>query len=428
MDRLVLPGLTALAFALALIQRPGEATSDTKIGLHVDPVSFLGDVAAAWSPTEDLGHVQGGQYGGYLFPMGPFFALGRVLGSRRGSCTGCGSGCPVPWPAWGIVRLMDALAGRPRGAAHLIAGLLFLLNPYVAVFTARTSVTLLGYAALPWLLLCVHRGLRAPRSWWWPAAFALAVACTGGGVNAAVTAWVLLGPLLLARVRVADARGRRARAALVRLADGAADRARGGLVGDPDARAGAPRRRLPALHRAARDDLVDDEPARVPAADGLLDLLPRRRLRRAAAAAVRRRRGVPVRLAGGARRAAGAGGRAQLVRAAAALAGGRVPARARARRPRGDGRRLPGGDAAAARDELHLQPRRAAAVPAHDLQGGAAGGARARGPRRAGGGARGALAARRAAGRCRCSRRSPWPGWRRSRAGRWCAGRRSTRS
>ena len=90
----------------------------------------------------------------------------------------------------------------------------------MAVFTARTSVTLLGYAALPWLLLCVHRGLRAPRSWWWPAAFALAVACTGGGVNAAVTAWVLLGPLLLAALRAA----RRAmvgarRAAGVRLAD-----------------------------------------------------------------------------------------------------------------------------------------------------------------------------------------------------------------
>ena len=58
---------------------------------------------------------------------------------------------------------MDAFAGRPRGVAHAVAGLLFLLNPYVVVFTARTSVTLLGYAALPWLLVCVRRGLRAPR-------------------------------------------------------------------------------------------------------------------------------------------------------------------------------------------------------------------------------------------------------------------------
>ncbi len=203
MDRLVFPGLAALGFALALIQRPGEATSDTKIGLHVDPVGFLGDVAASWSPTEDLGHVQGGQYGGYLFPMGPFFALGRIAGLSPWLTHRLWLGLVLALAALGVVRLMDALAGRPRGAAHVVAGLLFLLNPYVAVFTARTSVTLLGYAALPWLLLCVYRGLRAPRSWWWPAAFALVVACTGGGVNAAVTAWVLLGPVLLALYELA---------------------------------------------------------------------------------------------------------------------------------------------------------------------------------------------------------------------------------
>ena len=191
-------GLAALAFALAVAQRPGEASSDTKIGLHVDPVGFLGDVASAWSPTEDLGHVQGGQYGGYLFPMGPFFALGRLAGLDPWLVQRLWLGAVLALAAWGTVRLLDSLLGRPRGAAHVVAGLLILLNPYVAVFAARTSVTLLGYAALPWLLLCVHRGLRAPRSWWWPAAFALVVACTGGGVNAAVTAWVLLGPLLLA--------------------------------------------------------------------------------------------------------------------------------------------------------------------------------------------------------------------------------------
>jgi len=55
------------------------------------------------------------------------------------------------------------------------------------VFTARTSITLLGYAALPWLLVCVLRGLRTP-GWRWPAVFALIVTASGGGVNAAVTA------------------------------------------------------------------------------------------------------------------------------------------------------------------------------------------------------------------------------------------------
>jgi len=56
---------------------------------------------------------------------------------------------------------------------------------------------LLAYALLPWLLLCVQRGLRDPRGWWWPAALALLVTSLGGGVNAAVAGWVLLGPALL---------------------------------------------------------------------------------------------------------------------------------------------------------------------------------------------------------------------------------------
>src|SRR4051812_30154899 len=82
MRRRSLPvALAALSLLIALVQRPGLASSDTKIDLHVDPVGFLGDVASAWSSTGDLGHVQGGQYGGYLFPMGPFFALGHALGA-----------------------------------------------------------------------------------------------------------------------------------------------------------------------------------------------------------------------------------------------------------------------------------------------------------------------------------------------------------
>ena len=31
------------------------------------------------------------------------------------------------------------------------------------MFTGRTSVTLLGYALMPWLLLVVYHGVRSPR-------------------------------------------------------------------------------------------------------------------------------------------------------------------------------------------------------------------------------------------------------------------------
>ena len=63
------------------------------------------------------------------------------------------------------MRLLDALGpdGPRRGVLHAAAGALYIVNPYVTVYANRTSIALLSYAALPWLLLCVHRGLRAPR-------------------------------------------------------------------------------------------------------------------------------------------------------------------------------------------------------------------------------------------------------------------------
>jgi len=181
-----------------------------------------------WTPSGSLGHVQGGQFGGYLFPMGPFFAGLHAIGVSPWLIDRLWLGLLLALSAWGVVRLMDAVLqdryGSHRGVAHLAAGAIFVLNPYVVVFANRTSVTLLGYAALPWLLLAVHRGLRTPGRWWWPAAFALLVTATGGGVNAAVTGWILLGPLLLfvyeigvVRVPWRDARGFAWRAAVATL-------------------------------------------------------------------------------------------------------------------------------------------------------------------------------------------------------------------
>ncbi|HEU4991667.1 MAG TPA: alpha-(1-_3)-arabinofuranosyltransferase family protein, partial [Luteimonas sp.] len=197
-DSLIPGGLAALAFLLALLQRPGWIVAETKVDLHVAPQSFLHDVLSAWTPQESLGHVFAGQYGGYLWPMAPFFALGNAIGVPEWVVGRLWIGLLLALSAWGMVRLLDAFAGRPRGAAHLVGGALYMLNPYVVTYLGRTSITLLASAALPWLLLCVHRGLRDPRGLWWPAAFALILTSTGGGVNVAVTAWLLLGPLLLA--------------------------------------------------------------------------------------------------------------------------------------------------------------------------------------------------------------------------------------
>ena len=118
-----------------------------------------------WSPTSDLGHVFGAQYSGYALPMAPWFALGDALGL----------------PVWLVHRLWlgdaprargvgrRAAARRARGRAraaslHAAAGVLFIVNPYVTVYANRTSIALLSYAALPWLLLArPPRAARAAR-------------------------------------------------------------------------------------------------------------------------------------------------------------------------------------------------------------------------------------------------------------------------
>ena len=193
-------GFAALALVIAFWQRPGLATSDTKIDLHVDPLRFLGDVASVWTPTNGLGEVHSAQYGGYLWPMGPFFALFHELGISPWVVQRLWFALVLFLAAWGLLRLLDELIGRPRGIVHLVATAFFIINPYTVVFTARTTITLWGYAALPWLLLAVHRGVRTQRgwrAWWWPAAFALMFMSTGGGVNAAVVFYMAVGPVLL---------------------------------------------------------------------------------------------------------------------------------------------------------------------------------------------------------------------------------------
>jgi arabinofuranan 3-O-arabinosyltransferase len=197
-DKAVPLALTAAAYALAFAQSPGYASSDTKIDLHVDPGGFLGEVTSLWAPTGSLGHVQGAQHGGYLFPMGPFFAALHGLGLSPWVVQRLWLGTLLALAAWGVVRLLDATLSPRRGIAHVVAGAVVLANPYVIVFANRTSVFLLGYAALPWALYAAQRGLREPRGWRWAALIGLITSASGGGVNAASVAWVVVAPLLLA--------------------------------------------------------------------------------------------------------------------------------------------------------------------------------------------------------------------------------------
>ncbi|QKG25228.1 coagulation factor 5/8 type domain-containing protein [Actinomadura verrucosospora] len=181
--------LTALAFGT----RPGLILADTKIDMAVNPLGFLGRALHLWD-AEQFGQLQN-QAVGYLFPMGPFHALGHLIGMP-------------PWITqrfWTSLLLCLAFAGTWKLAnrlgiggpgSRLIAAMAYALAPNALATLGQISSEYMPVAMLPWIVLPLVTAasgeggrLRAA------ARSGLAVACCGG-INATATVAVLIVPLV----------------------------------------------------------------------------------------------------------------------------------------------------------------------------------------------------------------------------------------
>ena len=201
-------GLMALALAPYLL-RPGKLTSDTKLYLHTNPLEFLARVVFMWDRQVAAGTVSH-QHVGYLFPMGPFFAVGELLGLPD-------------WVTqrlwWASIAFVAGLGARwlalRLGASRLgalVAAVVYMFAPYQITFTARLSVLLLPFAVLPWMIGHTLRGLeRLPRergAWREPAWIAL-LAMGAGSVNLSALLLVAIGPAIAVAWRAFDVGWRR---------------------------------------------------------------------------------------------------------------------------------------------------------------------------------------------------------------------------
>ncbi|MEV6812102.1 alpha-(1-_3)-arabinofuranosyltransferase [Micromonospora sp. NPDC051296] len=179
--------LTAIAFG----QRPGQVTFDTKLDLAANPIHFMARALHLWNPEATSGELQNQAYG-YLFPMGPFFAAGQLLGVPPWITQRLWTALLLAAAFYGLLRLARALNIGTEPTRYA-AALGYALAPRILTEVGALSSETLAASMLPWVLLplvSVRRIGSARR-----AAALSALAVLGmGGINAAVVLLALLLP------------------------------------------------------------------------------------------------------------------------------------------------------------------------------------------------------------------------------------------
>ena len=190
-QRLGVSALALLAYLPALLAAPGRMPSDTKLYLYLDPGRLISDAPYTWDNRQFAGWVPH-QTVTYLWPSGPWYWLFEQL--------------RVPdWVAhrlWIATLLFVGGLGVRWAARHLglagagaiTAAFVYQLSPYILPYLSRTSLMLLPWAAVGWLVgLTVRSATRT--KWRDPAIFALVI-FTVGSPNATALAMIAPAPVL----------------------------------------------------------------------------------------------------------------------------------------------------------------------------------------------------------------------------------------
>ena len=192
--------LVALPFATA----PGDIISDTKLDLAINPARFLARALTLWDPTQ-FGQLQN-QAVGYLFPMGPFFALGRLIHLDPWVIQRLWIALVLIAAFLGTVALAGRLGiGTPR--TRILGGLSYAMSPIGLSLLGVLSAQFLPAAMLPWVLLpLAGPAVRGGRGHARAAAQSAAAVAACGGTNASAMIPVLVAAVLFLLARSRPAR------------------------------------------------------------------------------------------------------------------------------------------------------------------------------------------------------------------------------
>jgi arabinofuranan 3-O-arabinosyltransferase len=190
-QRLGVLALALLAYIPALVAAPGRMPSDTKLYLYLNPGRLISDAPYTWDNRQFAGWVPH-QTVTYLWPSGPWYWLFEQLrvpdwiAHRLWIATLLFvGGLGVRWAARNL-----GLAG----AGAITAAFVYQLSPYILPYLSRTSLMLLPWASVGWLVgLTIRSATRS--KWRDPAIFALVI-LTVGSPNATALAMIAPAPIL----------------------------------------------------------------------------------------------------------------------------------------------------------------------------------------------------------------------------------------
>lgn len=183
--------LALIAYVPSLLSSPGRMPADTKLYLYLDPGGLISRAPKAWDPSQFGGWVPH-QMIQYLWPTGPWYWVCDRLGVPDWVAHRLWIATLMFLAGFGVFRFARALRLPVAGAA--ITALVYQLSPYLLPYISRTSVMLLPWAALGWLLTLTMRAVREG-GWRAPAWIALVV-CSAAGVNATAFAVILPAPMI----------------------------------------------------------------------------------------------------------------------------------------------------------------------------------------------------------------------------------------
>ena len=149
--------LALLAYLPALTAAPGRMPTDSKLYLYLDPGRFLGDAASSFDPRQFAGWVPH-QHVAYLWPAGPWFWLFDTIGVPDWVAHRLWIGTIMLAAGLGV-RWCARLLGCNQAAA-LVAAVVYQVSPYVLPYVSRTSVMLLPWAGVGWIVGLTIRATR----------------------------------------------------------------------------------------------------------------------------------------------------------------------------------------------------------------------------------------------------------------------------